>query len=518
MKKLIILIISCCFLSGAFAQSPQRQVISAGGGSDVSGKSLLSWTIGQPVVNTTYELSQGFHVPFCSVANLCGVTVNGEKNLTVHAITSEYDLLASIGNKALESVCDFQWQRRGEGQDEWYSIYTAQDTAYMAAFNGDEYVSYFRIIASVDVCDGIADTANVVVYWDNYNLDVVISGNQTICEGENYILLTSAVNQPCTYQWLRNGSAIEGATADTYLPTEPGEYTLAVYNPNGIEFLSNTVVVEYILNPIVYAGEDLTVCSTDAVVLSQATAENCASILWEVISGEGTLYNNTDVNAVFIPAQDYIGEVVLRMLGYAAEPCDIFAQDEIVITCNSEPSMSAYMISDVNNGISFDVEANHFEIEEIGKDASAYDYYWSLTPSEAGNLIINNDVAELVWNADWEGDVTVSVVVSSVCGVVDDLTINVTRTIDNTPQGIEDGNFTAVNLYPNPNNGTFNIEVADFEGEFNVEVYNYAGQIVYNATHNADKVEISLPSAAAGVYFVRLTNNGNTIVQRVVVK
>ena len=72
MKKLLTIIISCCFLSGAFAQGIERQVISSGGGNGASGSKLLSYTIGETVVKTASLTSgnpfyQGFQMPRGSV-------------------------------------------------------------------------------------------------------------------------------------------------------------------------------------------------------------------------------------------------------------------------------------------------------------------------------------------------------------------------------------------------------------------------------------------------------------------
>ena len=80
MRKLLTIIISLCFLSGAFAQGIERQVISSGGGNGASGSKLLSWTIGETVV-TTGTLTggnpffQGFQMPTGAVTNFQNVTM-----------------------------------------------------------------------------------------------------------------------------------------------------------------------------------------------------------------------------------------------------------------------------------------------------------------------------------------------------------------------------------------------------------------------------------------------------------
>lgn len=80
MKKLLTIIVSCCFLSGAFAQSIERQVISTAGGNGTSGSALLSWTIGETVVKTSATSDaepfyQGFQMPI-GVANFQELSLN----------------------------------------------------------------------------------------------------------------------------------------------------------------------------------------------------------------------------------------------------------------------------------------------------------------------------------------------------------------------------------------------------------------------------------------------------------
>jgi len=69
----------------------------------------------------------------------------------------------------------------------------------------------------------------------------------------------------------------------------------------------------------------------------------------------------------------------------------------------------------------------------------------------------------------------------------------------------------AVSLYPNPSNGTFNINVAGYSNNtFNLVVSNATGQAVYNKTITVDSENynevISLENAAPGMYQVSLMN------------
>ncbi len=78
-------------------------------------------------------------------------------------------------------------------------------------------------------------------------------------------------------------------------------------------------------------------------------------------------------------------------------------------------------------------------------------------------------------------------------------------------------------IYPNPNNGEFNIKVETLKTEtFNIEIYNNLGTLVWkqanvtmDGTYNAP---VSLKGLPAGVYMIALRNNDNSISRKIIVK
>jgi hypothetical protein len=88
---------------------------------------------------------------------------------------------------------------------------------------------------------------------------------------------------------------------------------------------------------------------------------------------------------------------------------------------------------------------------------------------------------------------------------------SITQTVD-ACTGISNiaTNAIMVNLYPNPNNGAFNIEV---EQEVIVTVMNNLGQVVYTGSLQKGINQLSLDNQAAGLYFVtlQLGNESKTI-------
>jgi hypothetical protein len=90
-------------------------------------------------------------------------------------------------------------------------------------------------------------------------------------------------------------------------------------------------------------------------------------------------------------------------------------------------------------------------------------------------------------------------------------------TIDCLVTGIEKaGTQNAFQIMPNPSNGKFTIT---YNGSINglVEIYNIIGERVYQSTINNSASIINL-SAAAGVYFVKVTNGQKLFTQKLVIE
>lgn len=82
--------------------------------------------------------------------------------------------------------------------------------------------------------------------------------------------------------------------------------------------------------------------------------------------------------------------------------------------------------------------------------------------------------------------------------------------------GLEDIVAVELNIYPNPSNGKFYIEMGDtFNANTKIEVFNVVGMKVFETITNNFKTEIDLSAMKQGVYYVRVDDGQNIVTQKV---
>jgi hypothetical protein len=76
---------------------------------------------------------------------------------------------------------------------------------------------------------------------------------------------------------------------------------------------------------------------------------------------------------------------------------------------------------------------------------------------------------------------------------------------------------TIFNVYPNPTNGVFTIEL-DNNAKYDVSVYNVLGQTVYSSTINTISTTVDLSLFDKGIYTIELKDNNTTYTEKVIVE
>lgn len=92
-----------------------------------------------------------------------------------------------------------------------------------------------------------------------------------------------------------------------------------------------------------------------------------------------------------------------------------------------------------------------------------------------------------------------------------------TKTSVNTgfPELVQNKYYT---VYPNPNDGEFNISANSVSEYTRVEIYNCLGELVYNSEIQGEITTVSLKNNSKGIYIVRILENKKLLKQQKVIK
>jgi len=74
----------------------------------------------------------------------------------------------------------------------------------------------------------------------------------------------------------------------------------------------------------------------------------------------------------------------------------------------------------------------------------------------------------------------------------------------------------SIKIFPNPTNDKFTIQLGNKDVSYNLEILNTLGQVVLNKQITNPVEQIDISGEAAGVYFVKVQTNNNTVVKKII--
>ncbi|HPH63159.1 MAG TPA: zinc-dependent metalloprotease [Paludibacteraceae bacterium] len=91
----------------------------------------------------------------------------------------------------------------------------------------------------------------------------------------------------------------------------------------------------------------------------------------------------------------------------------------------------------------------------------------------------------------------------------DDNIINIEEEENNSPS-------SSITLFPNPTKGIFNVRFGEVSVSNDIIITNIAGKVVLSKTNVGSEIEVDLTGNAKGVYFVKLSSDGETIIKQII--
>ncbi|HYV92354.1 MAG TPA: MopE-related protein [Chitinophagales bacterium] len=219
-----------------------------------------------------------------------GYTFDGtdcnDSNPNVHPYTAEFcNSIDDDCNGFTDEGCGdytyyFDGDQDGYGQND-FPLSTSDPTPPLGytvlggdCHDGDPYINP----GAPDICNGIDDNCDGVADENAISASITPGGNTSFCQGSTVTLVANS-GSGLTYQWIKNGRNIYGATQPTYNTKKTANYQVRETNAYGCSSISAVTSLTQVSKPTATITEQgsLDLCGTNSVVL-------------EANAGSGLLY------------------------------------------------------------------------------------------------------------------------------------------------------------------------------------------------------------------------------------
>jgi len=400
------------------------------------------------------------------ITNYGNDTVCGPSSFYIRAITTTTNLI-------------FQWYKNG------VPIFAAFDDSLLV----DSAAKYTVVVTNTNGC---SSTFSKTIYNGSLvTLSIATSHTLYLCTSVDSALVSSVNNPAYTYQWYKNGIAINGANNSNYYVKSKGSYYLKV-NANGIctnNLTSNTLTFTNRPDVTFSVSGPLTFCNYDSVILASTPCFDCAYKWYKnntIISSYGTTKSNykATTNGTYkVKVIDPLGcSLISPNWQVTVNPVFTVAQSGPLTFCNGD-------------SVTLTVTSN-----------PAFKYKWKR----------NN-----VWVPNAETNkLTIKTAGQYYCRVTDTLNNCVNRTVfyNIVINCREAGMFDLdnISLVPNPTEGISTLSFIANTNEQNaiISIYNLQGQEVWKENvfvqSGENGFDIDAGDLASGVYEIRISA-GNEI-------
>ncbi len=235
-------------------------------------------------------------------------------------------------------------------------------------------VKLYVTASNPDVCEGEA-VDSLIIFLDDPPA-VETDSSKTVCETSSSVFCTGDAENYNNSMWATSGTgqfANPDAVSTNYFPSQSdinsGEIMLilTVTSSGGCQAeASDTMHVNFQPIPFASAGEDVTICETDSVILN-GQVSNATSYYWST-SGDGQFQDNNTLVTTYYPGSNDIqsGSVLLQLTAQGISPCDGSVTDNKVVSIDREASVNIIPDSDsIYAGNAYTINSNAEDYSNI---------------------------------------------------------------------------------------------------------------------------------------------------------
>lgn len=420
-----------------------------------------------------------------------------------------------------------------------YNWNTADTTQTITTGTGGSYE-----LTVTDSTNGCAAMDTVLL---NANpLPAVALGNDTaICSASTPLILSGPAGN-YTYDWSDN------STNQTLAVTATGSYYVVVTDTATTCFSGDTILVNVNTSPVVNLGNDSTLCGGSVTLVATPGPYN---YLWSDNSTNGSLVVTSTMMVDVVVTDSINGCAAMDTVNITINTVPVFSLGNDTSLCGGTLTLNGpsgnnigYMWQDnstnqslvatatgqyylaatdtitgcaASDSVNVTINTPPNVTFTTQSTACTTDPAIALTGSPAGGIFSGPGVTGSSFNPATAGvgaqTITYDYTDANGCSGQATSTITVSACVGITEPFIAAG----MNVYPNPNDGYFTLTIKDADySELSVEVVTIEGKVVYsdmasNVQGNYVKA-IDLTNEANGIYFLRITANGQTFMQKIV--
>jgi len=296
------------------------------------------------------------------------------------------------------------------------------------------------------------------------------ANSPTICNGSNAILTASG--NADAYAWIGQGSG----TSVTVNPSSSTSYTVVGTNTTtGCTDTASAFIT--VISPSISITSPTAICAGKSATLSGNGAD---SYLWD----NGSPFSSIVVSPSVTTSYSVTGTTTTLNL-----TCQSTASIQLIVNPNPTVSVVASRSVMCRNE------------SQVLSASGASSYTWN-NGTNASSISITPTIATIQ-------SFTVTGSDANNCSASALLSINVQACLD-----LSERNNANINIYPNPSNGHFFVEV---ESDFTLSVINVLGQKVFTGIVKSGKSEVEISNLPKGMYLIVLEGETEKITKQIII-
>lgn len=435
--------------------------------------------IANPTTSTTYTLtvtnSNG-----CIATDQVVVTVNTTPP-TVNIIANGGTLLCPGSSITLVAManpgCTFTWKKNGIPQSNG-------NLANFVAFQPGTYT------VTATNSNGCTSTSNSIVI-SLLQANIQALGPTTICQGSSVVLQATTGNG-YTYQWVKNGNpSLSFGPNATYNAISSGTYSVNILTPTGCLVSSNTIQVQVLANPTVHiiATGSTTICSGSSLTLIANSSSTGLTYQWKkngisITGATNSFYSVTQAGTYAVVVSNTScpnNQVSSNSITVSVNPSPVptINASTLLITPGATATLSTPLV--VGYTYQWQKFNGAFPISIPGATANTY------TTSIGATYRVR--ATNTFGCSGYSPQVT--------------LVNTLLPEIENPKTNKIDSNGET-QLYPNPNNGLFTVEIpSELVGQ-DMQILDINGRIIQIVKLNEQINSIDTEELARGTYWLQI--------------